>query len=72
MPAQQYRYIGETPVAIPDLQWGDVDEPVMPGDISPPYEGEVVSEVLVAVGSPEEVVWLQNRKATAKPAEEKL
>jgi hypothetical protein len=28
--------------------------------------------VLVAVGSPEEVVWLQNRKATAKPAEEKL
>lgn len=66
MPAQRYRYIGTTPVQIPDLSWGDVDEPVMPGDISHPYEGEVNNELLVVVGSPPEVAWVKDFKAVSE------
>jgi hypothetical protein len=57
----RYRYIGETPVTIPDLAWGGDDDPVMPGDISEPYPGEVSSEVLVPVGSAEEKDWLKTQ-----------
>ena len=49
MPAKRYRYVGETPVMIPDLRWGDADNPVMPGDVSEPYDGEVHNELLVPI-----------------------
>lgn len=59
MPTQRYRWIGETAVIIPDLNWGDPDDPVMPGHVSLPYDGEVNNEHLVVVGSPEDVAWVE-------------
>lgn len=70
MPAQRWRYIGETPVTIPELLWGDEDSPVMPGDISHPYEGEVNNELIVVVGSREETVWLDNRRKAPTGSED--
>jgi hypothetical protein len=58
MPAQRYRWIGETPVIIPDLNWGDPDHPVLPGQVSAPFEGEINNEALVVVGSPEDMAWV--------------
>lgn len=49
MPARRYRYVGEVPVTVPDMAWGDADNPVMPGDVSEPFEGEINSEVLIPV-----------------------
>ena len=66
MPAQRYRYIGDAPsVHIPDMLWGDPNDPelgVKPGDVSEPYEGKIVSDVIVPVGSKEEKAWLDARK----------
>jgi hypothetical protein len=59
MASQRYRYIGETPVNVPDMNWGYDDKPVMPGDVSAPHEGAISSTVLVPVGSPEELEWLK-------------
>lgn len=69
MPSQRYRYIGATPVIVPDLTWGDADEPVQPGDISVPYEGAVNSEVIVPVGSAAEAAWLNSQKVDQKEAD---
>lgn len=64
MASLRYRYIGETPVHIPALSWGATDAPVMPGDVSPPYDGEPLgpSPVVVLVGSDEEKAWLAAHK----------
>ena len=47
MPLRRYRWTGETPVTIPDMAWGDAENPVMPGDVSAPFDGEVNNELLV-------------------------
>lgn len=62
MPAQRFRYIGETPaVFVPDMKWGDPNDEALavhPGDVSEPYEGEIHSEVIVPVGSDAEKAWV--------------
>lgn len=66
MASIRYRYIGETPVNVPDMHWGYDDNPVKPGDVSEPYDGEVNSTVLVPVGSPEEAEWLARQPGASK------
>jgi hypothetical protein len=68
MPARRYRYIGLTPVMVPDLAWGDDENPVNPGDVSEPYDGDVNSEVLVPVGSDAEKAWLAAQKGGGPPS----
>lgn len=65
MASVRYRYIGETPVNVPDMNWGYDDKPVMPGDVSLPHDGEINSEVIVPVGSSAEKAWLASQKPAA-------